>query len=458
LNLTDALGLGAHEVVAITGAGGKTGALYRMAAECRARGQTVIATTTTHMWPPDPAAGWPLLLGNVAEQRPRIAALLEAEGRAFVARAFDPSGRLQGIAPDEVASLVPLADIVLVEADGARGLWLKAPAAYEPAIPPSATLVVPVAGLQALGRPLGPQVVHRPERVAELLQVPAGAAISEEMVAALLTHRQGALQGVPAGARVVAFCNQAEGQAARMAGRRIAARALRARGPLQRVVVGSLREDAQAFEAWAPTAVTVLAAGESRRFGGLKQAELWQGRSLLQRAVDAALASLATEVRVVLGCQAEALLPLLAGYGDPRLRIVMNPSWAEGQASSVRAGLASVGATVEAAVFCAADQPLLTAAEIDALLVRHAATGAGIVAPSVAGQLRSPVLFARRLFAELADLRGDTGGRAVIARHRGEVEAVEAADPAPYTDIDSREDLRRLANREGGNRRRVPWT
>jgi len=448
LKLADALGLGVREVVAITGAGGKTGTLYRLAQECVARGQTVVATTTTHMWPPNPADGWPLLLGSVPEQRRRIAQVIATEGRAFVAHSVDASGRLQGIPPADVAALAALADIVLVEADGARGLWLKAPASHEPAIPPQASLVVSVVGLQAVGRPLDSAVVHRPERVAEILQVRLGVPITEEMVAALLTHPQGALQGVPGGARVVPFCNQAEGDSARAAGRRIAARALQAGGPVQRVVVGSLWQGDDACEAWGQTAAVILAAGEGRRFGRLKQAEVWQGRPLLVRAVDAALASLATEVRIVLGCQAESLLPLLAGYDKTRLQVVTNPGWAEGQASSIRAGLASLRNT-EAAVFCAADQPLLTAAEIDALLVRHAATGASIVAPSVHGELRSPVLFARRLFPELAALQGDIGGRAVIARHRAEVQVVEAADSAPYADIDSEEDLWQLAQKNG---------
>jgi len=451
LKLSDALGLGAREVVAITGAGGKTGALYRLASECLVRGQTVIATTTTHMWPPPAGDGWPLLLGSVREQRPRVAQALAAQGRAFVAQGFDASGRLQGIAPGDVAILATLADIVLVEADGARGLWLKAPADHEPAIPPLASVVVHVVGLQVLGRPLDSAVVHRPERVAEVLQVALGTPVTDDMVARLLVHPRGALQGVPAGARVMAFCNQAEGSSLRMAGRRIAAQVLQAGGPVRRVVVGSLRQAPDAYEGWAPAAAIILAAGGARRFGRLKQAEVWQGRPLLAHAVDAALDSLAAEVRVVLGCQAERLLPLLANYDDRRLQVVTNPAWTTGQASSIRAALTSLSSHVEAAVFCTADQPLLTGAEIDALMARHAITGAPIVAPSVQGEFRSPVLFARALFPELAALEGDIGGRTLIAHYRPQVEAVEADDARPYTDIDSQEDLRRLADGEERN-------
>jgi molybdenum cofactor cytidylyltransferase len=450
VRLCEALGLGAREVVALVGAGGKTGSLFRLAQELRSAERTVIATTTTHMFPPPDEAGWPVLVDSDASARTAAAAqAVAAQGRAFVATELRPDGRLQGIAPQEVDALAALADVVLVEADGARGLWLKAPAAHEPVIPPAATLIVPIAGLQALGRPLDEEVVHRPERVAALLDLDPGATIDEEMLAALFLHSDGALRGAPASARVVAFCNQADDQGARAAGQRIAARTLRARGRIRRLVVGSLHTAPEGCEAWAPTAVVILAAGGAERYGRLKQAELWQGLPFLTRAVEAALGSLATEVQVVLGCQAERLAALIAGHDPARLRVTVNPEWREGQATSIRAGLAALGDDVEAAVFCTADQPLLTAAEIDALLMRHAATGATIVAPRLGGELRSPVLFARRLFAELGALEGDTGGRAVIRRHGEEVDAIDVRDPRPYTDVDTEHDYRQLL--DGGN-------
>ncbi|HOG46855.1 MAG TPA: selenium cofactor biosynthesis protein YqeC [Anaerolineae bacterium] len=445
MRLTDALGLGAREVVALVGAGGKTSALYQLARELRACGRTVIATTTTHMWPPPPAEGWPLALGAAGEARNSAAAqALAAQGRAFVAAGPAPSGRLLGIAPEEVAGLASLADAVLVEADGARGLWIKAPAAHEPVIPGAATVVVPVVGLQAVGRALDATVAHRPERVAALVQVAPASAITEDMVARLLTHEHGGLRGAPPQARVVPLCNQADDGAALAAGRRIAARILQSPGRVQRVAVCSVQAAPQACEAWQPSAAIILAAGGARRYGRLKQAELWHGQPFLVRAVDAALASSVAEVHVVLGCEAGRLAALLDERKDARLRISVNPAWSEGQANSLRMGLASLSAHIQSAVFCMADQPMLTGREIDALLQRHAASGATIVAPRCQGTLRSPVLFARRHFAELAALQGDTGGRAVIRRHPGEAEALDVEDPRPYADVDTTRDYEEL--------------
>jgi molybdenum cofactor cytidylyltransferase len=371
-------------------------------------------------------------------------------GRAFVAAGAQPDGKLVGVDADDVAALAVLADVTLVEADGARGRWLKAPSAHEPAIPPAASLVVPVVGLQAIGVPLAPDHVHRPERVAELLGLAIGEPIPEEALARLLLHAQGGLRGVPRDARVIALCNQADDLERRGAGRRVAAAILGARGPVSRVVVGAAQGAKGDWERWEPSAAVVLAAGAGRRYGGLKQAEVWGGRPFLSRVTSAALESLATDVLVVLGCRAAELAPLLAELGAPSLHQVVNERWRSGLASSVRAGLSALAADVMGVAFCHADQPLLTADELDALLVRRAATGAGIVAPRYRGELRAPVLFARPFFPALAALSGDTGGRALLERHPKAVATIEIEDPSPYEDIDTRTDYLQLG-REGND-------
>ena len=128
---------------------------------------------------------------------------------------------------------------LLVEADGARGLLLKAPADYEPVIPRCASAVCVVAGLDALGRPLDEQVAHRIERITALTGAQAGAAITPQMMVALLSHPEGGLKGIPAGAHTIAVLNQRDAHQPYPDGARIA-RGLAARG-FDRVVVAALR-------------------------------------------------------------------------------------------------------------------------------------------------------------------------------------------------------------------------
>ena len=445
MRLAEALGVRAGDVVALVGAGGKTAALYRLAEELGA-GHSLVATTTTHMLPPP--APWPLILApHPADGREAALRAIAACGRAFVASSRLSDGRLVGIPPGEVPSLAALAEVTLVEADGARGRWVKAPAAHEPAMPAAASLVVPVVGLQALGRSIDSPCVHRPEHLAHLLGVSPSESLTPALLARLLQHERGGLCAAPASARIVPLLNQADGAAERCAGREIAAAVLGRCNRVRRVAIAALQYS-EACECWQPTAAIVLAAGASRRFGRLKQAEPWRGSTLLQRAVAAALSSLASHVVVVLGCEAERLRASLPPEGG-RLRVIINSSWAEGRASSVRAGLGAIRDCVQAVVFLNADQPLLTGREVDALLVRYAETGVPLVGPRCAGVLRSPVLFARPLFAELQALTGEQGGRIICVRHAGEAAVIDMADHLPFTDIDTPADLTRLDSTVG---------
>jgi molybdenum cofactor cytidylyltransferase len=189
--------------------------------------------------------------------------------------------------------------------------------------------------------------------------------------------------------------------------------------------------------------VVVLAGGESRRFGRLKQLEPWGQGTLLTHAVDVALASRARPVVVVLGCQADAchaaLDAPLTGPGVRRpVTVVVNPNWAKGQSTSVRVGLAALPENVSAVLFHLADQPGVTPAVIGALIERHAATLAPVVWPEYEDQRGNPVLFDRVAFPELRKVTGDVGGKPVLqaCARAGAVERVAVEEPGVLLDID----------------------
>jgi molybdenum cofactor cytidylyltransferase len=190
------VGLGPHELVALVGAGGKSTILAMLARELS--GLRVIVTTTTRMaedqvtqptcWSDDPAV---------------VDATLEPGAPLFVAGGRVPD-KVTGLSPAAVDDLFHRthADHVLVEADGARGMAIKAPADHEPVIPSASTTVIVVASIDAVGHPIT-EVAHRHVLVAQLIGTHPDSPLTVEGAATVLLHRNGGMKGIPAGARVV---------------------------------------------------------------------------------------------------------------------------------------------------------------------------------------------------------------------------------------------------------------
>ena len=149
-------------VTALAGGGGKTAMMYTLARELAARG-TVVCTTTTHILPPDHLP--------VLERADR-----EALERRRCVCAGRPAAEGKLAAPvQSIEELAALADCVLVEADGSRGLPVKAHLSHEPAIPEAAALTVVLTG-----------AVHRWERFCQLTGAAPEAPVTAEHLAALL--------------------------------------------------------------------------------------------------------------------------------------------------------------------------------------------------------------------------------------------------------------------------------
>lgn len=187
----------------------------------------------------------------------------------------------------------------------------------------------------------------------------------------------------------------------------------------------------------------LLAAGGSQRFGGgvPKQLAPFRGEPLVRRAARTALAAGFAEVLVVTGHEAGEVAAALEGLES---EIVHNPRWAEGQSTSVKAGLARVAPSSSAALFLPCDQPLLTAEVLQRIVASYRATGGPIVVPVHGGRRGAPVLFDRSLFGQLMEITGDAGGRQVVRRRPEEVVEVPLDDGAPLVDVDTVDELSNL--------------
>ena len=178
----------------------------------------------------------------------------------------------------------------------------------------------------------------------------------------------------------------------------------------------------------------ILAAGEGRRFGGTKQLAPLRGRPLLEHALEA-MAGVSPRV-VVLGHAADEILARVDLHGASP---VVCAGWAEGQAASLRCGIAALG-PVDAAVVTLGDQPFMTPAVIEAAL-DLAARGHDAVRATYDGAPGHPVVLGRRLLDRAGELEGDAGFRRLL--EGVDVEGFEAGHLCDPSDIDTREELAR---------------
>ena len=155
-------------ITAVIGSGGKTSLI---AALCRELPGTVIVCTSTHIFP---AEGMPLVTGALEQMTAnRVCVGTPAENGKLTAplQSFE--------------ALAKLADYVLVEADGSKGLPLKAHLPHEPVIPEGTLQVIQVVGLSGMGKRIE-AAAHRPERYAEICRCSLQDIATPERMAAVL--------------------------------------------------------------------------------------------------------------------------------------------------------------------------------------------------------------------------------------------------------------------------------
>ena len=193
-------------------------------------------------------------------------------------------------------------------------------------------------------------------------------------------------------------------------------------------------------------AAVILAAGGGSRMGGPKALLEFEGRLLVERAVDAALAGGCAQAVVVLGAAADEV----RGRANlHRARIVVNRDWSEGMGSSLRAGFGELDSdgshgsdgAVDAALVLLVDQPFVGPDAVRAVL-RAWRAGARLAAASYGGRRGHPVLFGREHWAAAArQATGDVGARAFLAAHAAQLVLVPCDALADPRDLDLPADL-----------------
>lgn len=191
------------------------------------------------------------------------------------------------------------------------------------------------------------------------------------------------------------------------------------------------------------TGLILLAAGSSSRLGRPKQLIEFQGKKLIQKAIDEAQKSKADTLVVVLGWNPDLIK---SGFDSSQTSIVINESWEQGMATSMQAGLRFLREKEhpDQVILMLVDQPYVESKLLDRLILEKERTGKGIVACSYSDTLGVPAIFDQKYFEELLKLKGSDGAKKVILRNKADVFAIDF--PLGAVDLDTEEDLRQLEN------------
>ena len=192
------------------------------------------------------------------------------------------------------------------------------------------------------------------------------------------------------------------------------------------------------------TGIILLAAGSSSRLGRAKQLIEFQGKTLIQKAIDEANKCQADSLVVVLGANAELIL---TGFDITSTPFIVNSDWQHGMSSSMQAGLRFLmeKEEIDQVLLMLCDQPFVDASLLDELITAKETSGKGIVAAAYSNTLGVPALFDKRYFVELLELTGSEGAKKVIFNHQAEVNVLDF--PLGAVDLDTEEDVSQFLSR-----------
>lgn len=188
------------------------------------------------------------------------------------------------------------------------------------------------------------------------------------------------------------------------------------------------------------TAIIMLAAGQSRRFGDENKLLCpIDNLPMITKSVNTAIDSGAGEIIVVTGHNSSAIE---AAIDNPKIRIAHNATPDAGMGTSLAAGANAIRSLPNAVMVMLGDMPLLQTGTLQKLVSNFDPNkGHDIVVPIHEGRRGHPVLFGAKYMPQLCALSGDTGARSILFNHPERVRAVKTNDPGTLYDIDTEEDL-----------------
>ena len=284
MDLIKRLRLSGTSRIALVGSGGKTTLMFQIAKNYNSR---VILSTSTHMAQDQLDGADRHIQVDEMSDIPDPAQVGQGKILLFTGPPVE-TNRVKGLDPEQLSRLQQLADIwncpLIIEADGARKLPLKAPAEHEPPIPGFIDIVITVIGLSGLGKPLNERWVHRPELFSKLVDLPLEAEINSQHLVKALISVEGGLKNIPPLAKKILFINQVDS----FPNWKTFHTQINCLLEHYQSVAFAVLEDQMLLEVHHQSAGIILAGGASTRYGDPKQLLDWKGIPLVQHIVGIA--------------------------------------------------------------------------------------------------------------------------------------------------------------------------
>ena len=453
LSLASALELKQPAVIAFCGGGGKTSLIFAYAKELTRRGEKVLITTTTKIFP---FAGIKTYRGGEDKLSAELLEGCFREQKLLVAGfKINQAGKIEGYSPQAICKLknsVPC--YILIEADGAKGRPLKGHAAFEPVLPACTDITICVAGYDIVGAKIDETNIHRAEIFKKtVLKDEQKTKVDEALLARAFAHMIKLSKKQAPGSRPLAVLNKVDLLKSPFSAAKIAS-FLFAEGHYA-TFLGTMAKAENPVQYYfsrhsksglVKVTAVLLAAGQAKRMGTDKLALPFKGHTVLEETLARLTKAPLDEIIVV--TRPGGPWQHLARPG--RIKVVVNEHFKKGQATSLVCGLKAVSPATQGVLFALGDQPEVSEAVYNKLLSAYLHRLKKVTLPLYCGQRGNPVIFDRTLWPELFSLSGDVGGRMIIGTlDENDLCTVPVEDPAVIFDLDTPQDYTDLNKRRG---------
>lgn len=450
MKFQQAFGVTRGDVVAFIGAGGKTSALIGMGYELMEAGWRVLATTTTAI-DEEQLILMPHALYYDAQPQ-TISAALSEYGFVFLYDAVR-DGKVYGPSIEWTKQVLDTvdSDVLLIEADGASGLPFKAPYEHEPVIPREASLVIPIASLGVLDKPLDDEHVYNPQAMIDKYGFYPGSQVRSPWIAQVLRDEELGLRGIPDTARVVAYINQTPNEGYLRGRARLIARLALQSPRFDGVALGSIRAADPVLEVQRAIGAVVLTAGVSQRMGEAKDLLPWTpGKTIIECIVEQLIKSRLDDVNVVTGYAAAEIKSRIKSLD---VKVVHNRGYKNGDGlSALRIGLRALPDHVAAALIVIGDQPRIQPKVIYSLLKAYSEGMGDFIIPTYQSLQGYPMLIARRYWHDILDTQQVNTLHDVLMMYGNEITRLPIDSDTVLSRVDTQADYHNERHRAGLHR------